>query len=116
MAYPWPGNVRELRNVIERMIVLAAGPRLTVLELTPAIRARAGEGRAALPVGGSLREASRQMIIAALEACGGNRAAAARQLGISRRTLHRKLREYGLPMKRVPRAAAPPGPDPAAHP
>ena len=103
-AYSWPGNVRELRNVIERMVVLTHGSRLTVRDLPQGIRAAipdekrnlwrmdAGGGGAT----GSIEEAERSMIYAALKKNKGNRSRAAVQLGISRRTLQRKLKEYRL--------------------
>jgi DNA-binding NtrC family response regulator len=104
LTYPWPGNVRELRNAIERMVVLAKGDRLTVRDLPPALRehaqSRTGGAKATAedgrPSAFSLEETERRMILRALEAVQGNRARAAEQLGISRRTLHRKLNEYGL--------------------
>lgn len=97
MAYAWPGNVRELRNVMERMIVLAHGNKLTVRNLPPDIRAGdVDQSVTNLKPAASLEESSRRIIIAALEAQQGNRTRAARQLGISRRTLHRKLHEFGL--------------------
>ena len=100
MAYAWPGNVRELRNAIERMIVMAHGAKLTVHDLPGIIREQTqGAPSLGIKPNASIRDANRQMIIAALEAAGGNRTKAARQLGISRRTLHRKLREFGLPAR-----------------
>jgi two-component system response regulator AtoC len=95
-AHPWPGNVRELRNVIESMVVLARGETLTVRDVPAALReeSRPRGGLSAGPV--SLDEAEKQMILRTLKACGDNRTRAAAQLGISRRTLHRKLNEYGL--------------------
>jgi DNA-binding NtrC family response regulator len=109
MAYAWPGNVRELRNAIERMIVMAHGAKLTVHDLPGIIR----EQTQSLPGLGikpasSIRDANRQMIITALDAAGGNRTKAARQLGISRRTLHRKLHEFGLPARRPQPVTKPP--------
>ncbi|MDZ4198582.1 MAG: sigma-54 dependent transcriptional regulator, partial [Kiritimatiellia bacterium] len=100
LTYSWPGNVRELRNVLERMVVLSRGDRLTLRDVPAAIREPMEGGRS----GGSIRlakattldDAKRALIVQALEASGGNRVQAARQLGISRRTLHRKLNEYGL--------------------
>lgn len=74
-AYSWPGNVRELRNVIERMVVLSNGEKLTVRDLPAALR---GPARAATPRSGSaLRDAERQMIIDALRRHKNNRTRAA---------------------------------------
>ncbi len=99
-AYPWPGNVRELRNVIERMVVLGAGPVLTARDLPPAVRAAAAPAPATTRAGRVLRDAERQLILEALRRHKDNRTQAAQDLGISRRTLHRKLNEFGL---RTPR-------------
>ena len=96
-SYEWPGNVRELRNLIERMVVMARGPRLTVRDIP--IQIREGTGQiVAVRKGGehSLQEAERTMIQKALKTSNGNRTRAAELLGISRRTLHRKINEYGL--------------------
>jgi DNA-binding NtrC family response regulator len=94
-AYEWPGNVRELRNVIERMVVLARGDRLTLRDVPPHIR---GAGAGSEVRGGalSLEENEKQMIARALRLNDGNVTKAARDLGISRRTLHRKINAYGL--------------------
>ncbi|MBU1909015.1 MAG: sigma-54 dependent transcriptional regulator, partial [Verrucomicrobia bacterium] len=95
-AHPWPGNVRELRNVIESMVVLARGGTLTVRDVPVALREES-RPRGGLPAGPlSLDEAEKQLILRTLKACDDNRTRAAAQLGISRRTLHRKLKEYGL--------------------
>lgn len=97
LTHPWPGNIRELRNVIERMVVLARQSRLTVRDLPAHLRKGADEPRPPVVTPDmSLNDAERTMIIKALETHGGNRTKAAQQLGISRRTLHRKLNEYGL--------------------
>lgn len=103
-AYAWPGNVREFRNVIERMVVLARAPRLTVRDLPLSIKtAVQGEGHErALALQGdhphskpaSMAEGERHMIYAALKKNNDNRTLASEQLGISRRTLQRKLKEY----------------------
>jgi DNA-binding NtrC family response regulator len=104
-SYSWPGNVRELRNVIERMVVLSRTPRLTVRDLPAALRSAVqAEGPRASTVlkadsSGSLApesmaDAERVMIEAALKRNNENRTLAAGQLGISRRTLQRKLKEY----------------------
>jgi DNA-binding NtrC family response regulator len=97
MHYAWPGNVRELRNVLERMVVLSRGNRLTLRDIPEAIRSDLPPGHAPRSLAEmSLDEAEKQLIIQALAAHQGNRTKAAEQLGISRRTLHRKLNEYGL--------------------
>ena len=104
VAHRWPGNVRELRNVIEQMVVLARGSRLTVRDLPAALRegSSPNNGPGLAHAGLTLRDSERLMIVGALQAHNGSRTLAARQLGISRRTLHRKLNEYGL---QAPRAA-----------
>jgi len=95
--YAWPGNVRELRNVVERMVVLARGNKLTARDIPPALKDDSAGRRASRPDQElSLEEAEKQMILRALRTHAGNRTKAAEQLGISRRTLHRKLNAYGL--------------------
>jgi two-component system response regulator AtoC len=104
-AYHWPGNVRELRNTVEKMVVLSRGPRLTVRDVPVDIRSAAvGEGRVRTSharedvsaPSGSLAESERSTILKVLEEVGGNKSKAATQLGISRRTLYRKLEQYGV--------------------
>ncbi|MBN1670602.1 MAG: sigma-54-dependent Fis family transcriptional regulator [Kiritimatiellae bacterium] len=93
--YAWPGNVRELRNVIEKMVVLARGRKLTARDVPRHIEQDAGESPEPIVTAGlSLAEAEKQLILKTLDACGGNRSQAAQRLGISRRTLFRKLNEY----------------------
>ncbi len=101
MAYGWPGNVRELRNTIEKMVVLTRGDRLTARDIPLNIKDEAKRGSGdnvahALAVApeSSLADAEKAMIYAAIKQQGGNRTRAAEALGISRRTLHRKLRLY----------------------
>ncbi len=96
--YSWPGNVRELRNVIEHMIVLTHGNELTVRDLPPGVRLESQDHISTdkIKSNATLQEANKQMIVAALKTFGGNRTHAAKQLGISRRTLHRKIREINL--------------------
>ena len=96
-AYAWPGNVRELRNTMEKMVVLSRGQKLTLRDVPPGIRAAAAAAgpRSAAAAGGySLADAERRLIYAALRQHNDNRTKAAEELGISRRTLHRKLRQY----------------------
>jgi DNA-binding NtrC family response regulator len=96
-AYDWPGNVRELRNAIEQMVVLARAERLTVRDVPAAIRAGADLSQInVVRAGMTVIDAERQLIAQALREADGNRTKAAQKLGISRRTLHRKLKKYGL--------------------
>ncbi|HEY8746528.1 MAG TPA: sigma-54 dependent transcriptional regulator [Tepidisphaeraceae bacterium] len=95
-AYRWPGNVRELRNTLERMMVLADGEVLTEKDLTEEMMGTAGEAgtQKDMPSNLTMDELERLAISKALEQCGGNRTHAAERLGISVRTLQRKLRHY----------------------
>ena len=117
--YDWPGNVRQLRNVIEKMVVLATGPKLTYEDLpvevttNEAIAPTIGEALPASsplqketnlstvhlhlsPSSRSLASNEKDLILSVLAKCGGNKSKAADELGISRRTIHRKLKEWGL--------------------
>lgn len=121
-AYSWPGNVRQLRNAIEKMVVLSSGGELGVSDIpaeiaSPApaqtppaappvaasaaasggfslaeIRAAAEDGAAIEP----LKDSERNLVITALRETGGNVTKAAERLGISRRTLHRRINEWNL--------------------
>lgn len=97
-GYGWPGNIRELRNLVERMVVLARGEWLDVMDLPPQVRQQGGEPGGALKPGEGMtvEQMEQEMILQALERTGGNRTLAAEQLGMSRRTLHRKLNKLGL--------------------
>jgi two-component system response regulator HydG len=99
MRYDWPGNVRELENVVERAVIMARGDMITAAEFPEALRglnAETKETEADSTPGRSLREVEREMIIRTLEETDGNRTHAANILGISRRTLQLKLKEYGI--------------------
>ncbi len=99
MSYVWPGNVRQLKNVIENMVVLASGEKLTVEDLPPEIH-RPPEDVAGAQLGElagiSIEEAERQLIKNTLKMLAGNREQAAKVLGIGERTLYRKIKEYDL--------------------
>jgi DNA-binding NtrC family response regulator len=110
-AHPWPGNVRELRNVVERMVVLARGNRLGVRDIPPGIRGSAptesAHGGLARPrATGTMEELERSAIVTALRRNDGNRTKAAEQLGISRRTMQRKLKRYRLEDEAAPETPA----------
>ena len=99
MRYDWPGNVRELENVVERAVIMARGDMITPLEFPDVLQDLDEEAKAsplALTTGRSLKEVEKAMILRTLEETGGNRTHAARILGISRRTLQLKLKEYGI--------------------
>jgi two-component system response regulator HydG len=97
-AYHWPGNVRELENVMERAVVLAPGPTITVqdLGLEEPESAVVPDTRDAfvLPAHTTLAEVEREAILQALQRNQGNRQAAARQLAIGPATLYRKISAY----------------------
>ena len=101
LNYSWPGNVRELRSAIEHAVLFCRGERIAMRDLPPEVRGLAGETNTQmrrLLVQGDLtvKEAEKQLIIRALQECDGSRTAAAKKLGMSRRTLHRKLHTYHL--------------------
>ena len=108
-SYPWPGNVRELQNVANRVWVSASGPEIEASEVRRELKNAGSTGDA--QVDGEeplihLDSLEGQAIRKALEKTGGHQGEAAKELGISRRTLSRKLREYGLSSsRRVPAAA-----------
>ncbi|HWA76063.1 MAG TPA: sigma-54 dependent transcriptional regulator [Polyangiaceae bacterium] len=100
LAYPWPGNIRELRNAIERAVALTRFDHVRAEDLPE--RVRQFEPRHVLVAGDdldelvSLEEVEKRYILKVLQAAGGNKSLAAHTLGVSRRTLYRKLGEYGV--------------------
>jgi len=126
LRHPWPGNVRELMNAVERGVVLSHGEYLTEAELSllspaqdepvcpggeetsretvsggPSLaRTPGGAPFTGEPAAGSgapsLEAVERETILRTLDGAGGNKSEAARRLGITRRTLHQKLRKYGM--------------------
>ena len=103
LTYDWPGNVRELRTAIEHGVVMATGSKITVRDMPANVRQAAGVSHPrgispskafsekASPL--DLHETERKLILQALATSKGNVTAAAKKLGISRRTLHRKINE-----------------------
>ena len=99
VRYDWPGNIRELENCIERAVVIARGEIIAPADLPPQIQALSSEKEELgvhFPSGISLQEVEKALILKTLEDTGGNRSRAAEILGINRRTLQMKLKEYGM--------------------
>jgi len=101
MKYSWPGNVRELRTAIEHGVVLSRTDKISARDLPASVRAGAGAPstdpqRVLARNDLTVKEAEKQLIIRALKETKGNRTLAARKIGMSRRTLHRKLHTYHL--------------------
>ena len=100
LRYDWPGNVRELMNAVERGVVLALSNYLDVPDLpfiaediqSPDETSDRGMVQTDLP----LDEVEKATILQTLESTGGNKSETARRLGITRRTLHKKLKKYGV--------------------
>jgi DNA-binding NtrC family response regulator len=86
LAYDWPGNVRELRNMVERTLILGRFPQ-EILRGNVALAGGEGE---------SLEALERRHILKVLEECDGNRAEAARRLGVSRKTIDRKCASWDV--------------------
>jgi transcriptional regulator with PAS, ATPase and Fis domain len=97
LSHPWPGNIRELRNLIAKVAMDTPGAEVDASRIRAALSGVPSVLRqtASMPVG-NLDSMEEQMIIKALERTGGQRTQAAEQLGISRRTLSRKLKEYNI--------------------
>ena len=96
--YDWKGNVRELRNAVESMVVRAQGNILTKQDLPPEVWApsRGGVDNWGFLAGKTAQDVEKNHIRVTLELNGGNRLKASAAMGISERTLYRKIREYGL--------------------
>ncbi|MEX0938478.1 MAG: sigma-54 dependent transcriptional regulator [Pirellulales bacterium] len=93
-TYDWPGNVRQLRNCVESMVVMAANETLTIDDLPSTISDGPSNGDMAIPAGTTLEQLERTAVEQALEQFDGNRTQAADALGISVRTLQRKLKAW----------------------
>jgi DNA-binding NtrC family response regulator len=100
-AYSWPGNVRELRNTLERAVILATGRLVETRHLPPGFGASQVKtadydpNAIHLGVGTTVEEAEKQLILRTLSSTNNNKTRAAEILGISLKTLHNKLKEYG---------------------
>lgn len=94
--YEWPGNIRELQNCIESAVVMASGNEITLNDLPPTVSKATQAASISIPMGITLEEAERIVIEENLAANKGNKSKTADILGIGRKTLHRKLSDYGL--------------------
>jgi DNA-binding NtrC family response regulator len=97
--HDWPGNVRELRNVVESAVIMASGTALKAseLKLGPAGTPPAGRRELVIPPGATLADLEREALLQALRRHNGNRQMTADELGLSTRTIQRKIQEYQLP-------------------
>jgi DNA-binding NtrC family response regulator len=97
MRYNWPGNVRQLRNIIEGLVVMAMGKEILLENLPEEILESAEkEHHILIRAGASMQEVEKQLIESTLISARGNKAKAARILGLGRKTLYRKIQEYGI--------------------
>jgi DNA-binding NtrC family response regulator len=103
MHYSYPGNVRELINLVERLLVMCPNGNITAEDLPEEVRTDAKLSTESnkllrqLPDGGArLQEVEKELILKTLAATSGNKVAAARMLGITRRRLYLRLSQYGL--------------------
>jgi len=96
-TYHWPGNVRQLKNVIEGLVVMSPTREITPKNLPEEIRLEGSkEHYVKLRSGITIKEAEKDLIHSTLIECGRNKAKTARILGVGRKTLYRKMKEYGL--------------------
>jgi two-component system, NtrC family, response regulator AtoC len=99
LRYEWPGNIRELKGAIDSGVTLAIGPQVTLPDLPVTISEARFSGSAGLDENAgqmNIHNNEMRLILRALEETRGNRTEAAKKLGISRRTLHRRLKELNL--------------------
>ena len=94
--YNWPGNIRELRNCIESAVVMCSGDEITLEDLPPSVSKAGTEQSISIPASATLEEAEKIIIFQTLAANKNNKSKTAELLGIGRKTLHRKLEEYGV--------------------
>ena len=96
-GFDWPGNVRQLRNVVEGLVVMANTKEITPRSLPEQLReGKSSGGMLSIPIGASMAEVEKEVIRATLVHLKGNRMQTAKKLGIGRKTLYRKMEEYGI--------------------
>lgn len=94
--YDWPGNIRELQNCIENAVVMTDSLLIKVGDLPSYVNPQWAQEEIIFPTGLSLEEVNKKYILSTLDRLKGNKSKAALELGIGRKTLHRKLEEYGI--------------------
>jgi DNA-binding NtrC family response regulator len=95
--YSWPGNVRELKNIIERAVLVARDNMIIIHDLPSVLRNEPVSGPTlSFPVGTKIETMERMAIVQTLDLTDGNKTEAAKLLGISLKTLHNKINQYGL--------------------
>jgi DNA-binding NtrC family response regulator len=102
-TYPWPGNIRELKNIVERLIILSRSERIEAEAVTAVLPAgavvSAGVALSGKPLKDLAADFEKAAIEAAIERAGGNMSSAARDLGLERSHLYKKIRAYGIAVR-----------------
>ncbi|MDE5897677.1 MAG: sigma-54 dependent transcriptional regulator [Treponemataceae bacterium] len=106
--YDWPGNIRQLRNCMESAVVMCSGTEITLEDLPPSVSQCSADASISIPMGITLEEAEKALIVQNLAANKGNKSKTAEILGIERKTLHRKLQKYGMEAEDAASAAEAP--------
>ncbi|MBR1638777.1 MAG: sigma-54-dependent Fis family transcriptional regulator [Treponema sp.] len=96
LKYSWPGNIRELKNCVESAVVMCSGEEIRLEDLPDSVQLKGAEQVISIPIGLPMDEAEKIIIQENLAANNGNKSKTADVLGIGRKTLHRKLEEYGM--------------------
>ncbi|MBQ5365393.1 MAG: sigma-54-dependent Fis family transcriptional regulator, partial [Spirochaetales bacterium] len=94
-AYDWPGNIRELRNCVESAVVMCRTSQIEIEDLPPAVSRARGGNTIEIELGTTMDEAEKKIILGTVAYCKGNKSKAADVLGLGRKTIIRKMQEYG---------------------
>ena len=94
-AYDWPGNIRELRNCVESAVVMCRTDQIELSDLPPAVSRAKGGNSIEIELGTTMDEAEKKIILSTVAYCKGNKSRAADVLGLGRKTIIRKMQEYG---------------------